>query len=377
MSPPRWSLSQKARAELLMVVGMFAFLLDGDFDDDLILFLCFAVQEYYAPGLPLVPRSRHTACFARFNQAECWRFFRFRKHDLHRLLFALGFPSIIRTNTCVFSPEEALLLLLRRLAYPNRFVDLVDLFGLYEGELSSLFTWTVEFLFRSFGHLLDALDMWQGHVMRFCEVVHKKGVPQNLKVWCFVDGTIRRIARPSRGQQSQYSGHRRIHGLKFESVSLPNGIIARLFGPVDGRRHDITMARLSGLYQELRRFHDSVFQTTGEHVTAFADSAYSAMISPWLLTGYKGAQLTSLQHDFNSLMSKVRVSVEWCFGDVIRSFAFLDFAKNLKVLLQPVAKLYIVGCLLSNCRSCLYGNITSEFFGCETPTLENYLRGQP
>ena len=120
-----------------------------------------------------------------------------------------------------------------------------------------------------------------------------------------------------------------------------------------------------------------MFQSTGHHVTAFADSAYSAMISPWLVTGYKGANLTSQQHDFNAVMSSVRVSVEWCFGDIVRSFALLDFEKNLKVLLQPVAKMYMVGCVLTNCRSCLYGNVTSEFFGCDTPTLENYLQGQP
>lgn len=30
-------------------------------------------------------------------------------------------------------------------------------------------------------------------------------------------------------------------------------------------------------------------------------------------------------------MSKVRVFVEWVFGDIINYFKFLDFKKNLKV----------------------------------------------
>ena len=30
----------------------------------------------------------------------------------------------------------------------------------------------------------------------------------------------------------------RFHALKYQSISLPNGIIAAMFGPVEGRHHD-------------------------------------------------------------------------------------------------------------------------------------------
>ena len=52
---------------------------------------------------------------------------------------------------------------------------------------------------------------------------------------------------------------------------------------------------------------------------------------------------------------------------------YLDFCKNLKVLLQPVAKYYNVGALLTNCHTCLYGSVTSSFFDLEPPKLEEYL----
>ena len=35
-----------------------------------------------------------------------------------------------------------------------------------------------------------------------------------------------------------YNGHKRVHAIKFQSVVAPNGLIANLFGPVEGRRHD-------------------------------------------------------------------------------------------------------------------------------------------
>ena len=69
----------------------------------------------------------------------------------------------------------------------------------------------------------------------------------------------------------------------------------------------------------------------------------------------------------------MRVSVEWAFGKVVQYFAFLDFRKNLKVLLQPIGKYYIVGVILANCRTCLYGSTTSSFFNLPLPDLQTYL----
>lgn len=48
----------------------------------------------------------------------------------------------------------------------------------------------------------------------------------------FVDGTVRPICRPGEMQRTVYNGHKGVHGLKFQSVVLPNGLIANLFGPV-------------------------------------------------------------------------------------------------------------------------------------------------
>ena len=42
------------------------------------------------------------------------------------------------------------------------------------------------------------------------------------------------IARPDENQRVGYNGHKRVHALKFQSVALPNGIIANMYGPVGG-----------------------------------------------------------------------------------------------------------------------------------------------
>ena len=82
--------------------------------------------------------------------------------------------------------------------------------------------------------------------------------------------------------------------------------------------------------------------------------------------------LTPAQQDFNTSMSTVRSSVEWIFGDIVNYFKFLDFKKNLKIGLSAVGKMYVTCALMQNARSILYGSVTSEYFGLDAPSLEEY-----
>ena len=102
----------------------------------------------------------------------------------------------------------------------------------------------------------------------------------------------------------------------------------------------------------------------------YGDPAYPLRIH--LQAPYRGAQITEQIKLFNKSMSATRVSVEWLFGDIINYFKFVDFKKNLKIRLSSVGKMYLVCALLHNARTCLYGNLTSEFFGLEPPTLQQY-----
>ena len=53
-------------------------------------------------------------------------------------------------------------------------------------------------------------------------------------------------------------------------------------------------------------------------------------------------------------------------------FKFLDFKKNLKIGRSPVGKMYVVPALLHNARSCFYEAITSKYFECKPPIIEEY-----
>lgn len=71
----------------------------------------------------------------------------------------------------------------------------------------------------------------------FLQAVHSKGAPLS-NCWAFIDGTARPICRPTQQQRIYFSGHKRVHALKYQSLMCPNGLICQLDGPYPGSRHD-------------------------------------------------------------------------------------------------------------------------------------------
>ena len=84
----------------------------------------------------------------------------------------------------------------------------------------------------------------------FAEVIHTKGAPFG-NCRGFVDCTTRPVCRPGKNQRLEYNGHKRYNYIKFQSVVAPNGVIANLFGPVEGKRHNSGMLADSGLLNQL------------------------------------------------------------------------------------------------------------------------------
>ena len=170
----------------------------------------------------------------------------------------------------------------------------------------------------------------------------------------------------------QVSGNMSITTLFFllsfvQSVTTPNGLIAHMFGPIEGRRHDAFMLSVSGLPLKLQPFK----RPNGEPYVLYGDPAYG--LSQNILSPFCGLNLSLQEKKFNKEMSSVRISVEWSFGKLLQYFAYLDFKKNQKILLQPIGKYYLVGTILTNCHTCLYGSNTTTFFGVQPPSMETYL----
>ena len=100
--------------------------------------------------------------------------------------------------------------------------------------LSMVTNHVIDYIFTIHGHRKtrwnDAL-LNQPALNTYARSVHAKGAAlQNCLG--FVDGTVRPIARRDEHQRMMYNGHKREHAIKFQSVALPNGLIANLYSPV-------------------------------------------------------------------------------------------------------------------------------------------------
>ena len=124
-----------------------------------------------------------------------------------------------------------------------------------------------------------------------------------------------------------YNGHKNVHAIKFQSVVAPNGLVANLYGPAEGKRHDSGMLAMSGLLDALQRYSVSPY---GNTLCIYGDPAYP--LRPCFQAPFRGAVLTPDQQVRNKSIKEVRVSVEWIFGDIIITLNFWTLRKTWKLV---------------------------------------------
>ncbi|XP_028411159.1 uncharacterized protein LOC114533765 [Dendronephthya gigantea] len=320
------------------------------------------------PAFPYQEYGRF--CLEKLENTECEAELRFRKNDIPELAEALGIPEYFKCPQGTKADGlEGLCAVLKRFAYPCRYSDMIPLFGRAVPELSMITNVVVDYIYDHHGHRVshwNEMLFSPDNLKDYASSIFLKGAALNNCVG-FIDGTVRAICRPGKLQRAVYNGHKRVHAIKFQSVALPNGMIGHLYGPMEGRRHDSFMLAQSGLLNQLQTF---CFTEEGQPLCLYGDPAYPLRVH--LQAPFRNAVLTQPMKEFNKSMSKVRIAVEWLFGDIVNYFKFMDFKKNLKIGLSCVGKMYIVCAILRNALTCLYGNQTSEYFGLSPPTLQEY-----
>lgn len=303
---------------------------------------------------------------------ECLRRYRFMKKDICRVITKLGWRNEIFVTSrrgYQSSAAEAFCVLTRRLSTPCRWRDLEEEFGRSSSALCEIFYETLERYYTQCKELLCKYhsDFISSRAMFYAEKIYEKGSPLDRCVG-FIDATNVFISRPNGAmQRATYNGHKKRNSVKFQAVTLPDGIIFHVSGPLEGRRHDITLLRESGIEEEL----ESSLQIYGNQYYMYADSAYP--LRPYLIVGFSGSQLDNDERSFNTAMSKVRISVEWAFKDVRKYFTHLDMSRKMTVAISPVGLWFFSACILCNFRTCFYGSQTSKRFDCEPPSFEQYI----
>ena len=175
---------------------------------------------------------------------ECKTEFRFEKTHLPLLADVLQIPLMFKCSQgSVADGLEALCMLLKRLSYPCRYADMVPRLGRPIPVLGMVTNQVLDFIYDTHGRRIlqwnyDLLN--PSSLEQYTYSVSRKGFPLD-NCFGFVDGTVRPISWPGENQRVLYNGHKRVHAIKFQSVALPNGLIANMFGPVG--MYDLTFCQ--------------------------------------------------------------------------------------------------------------------------------------
>ena len=188
---------------------------------------------------------------------ECKAEFRFYKNDVYNLMEVLQLPDQFTCyNGLKIDGLEGFCMLLKRFAYPCRYLDMIARFARPVPQLCMASNLVMNYIYTAWGRLLTNLNQpWLSPVNleRFANAVFEKGAPLSNCI-AFVDGTVRPVCRPGTNQRVLYNGHKKVHAIKFQSVAVPNGLVANLYGPVEGKRHDSYMLNQSDLFNQLVQY---------------------------------------------------------------------------------------------------------------------------
>ena len=133
----------------------------------------------------------------------------------------LGCECIVLPNRSRIPIEDAVCILLHRMAFPIRLEEMEIKFCRCHIVLSRTINYMVRFILDRFGHLL-CLD--RGYVTAaaarvFMRAISIAGSPLPCCIG-FIDGTVRAMCLPGENQRPYFNGHKRLHALKFPGSGL-------------------------------------------------------------------------------------------------------------------------------------------------------------
>jgi hypothetical protein len=169
------------------------------------------------------------------DDVECKAEFRFNKRDITFLADAMGIPDkFVCHQGTTAEGIEGLCMVLKRFSYPCRYSDMIPRFGRPITVLSMISNTVIDEIYNSHH---QRITQWNNAMLnpvklqQYADAIYAKGAALDN---CFgiIDGYRETYMSAWRASKLVYNGHKRLHALKFQSVTLPNGIIGNMFGPV-------------------------------------------------------------------------------------------------------------------------------------------------
>lgn len=328
--------------------------------------------------------------------------FRFRSRDeLHQLFNAFGFQEWYRYRDSKgkgghkFHGEEVLLCGLYRLHMPVIFGDAAwrTFFGFSYSRASKCFQIFCQHMKDNWAYLLlDNINFWKPYLKDCARSIGMKlnelGLvdldPERFGVFGFIDNTCNAACRPGGGptrdgvnaprnnpliQRAFYNGWKKLHGTKWQTVDLPNGMIFHAWGPCSLRHNDLWTLNKSEITDLIR--------DADIDLAIYGDSAYIVKIGEHLKARHHYADITEIEIAENKHISSCREIIEWDYGGIKNTFKAVNFRFLLKLRRQPVTDMFLIAMILFNAKCCLHGNQTSTYFALPPPSLGQWVSQGP
>ena len=339
-----------------------------------------------------------------FTDEQIKNDFHFQNRDQLRMVFrCFRIPQkITLDNGCVVSGEEAFLVTVFRMAWPRKLTQIEGIFGRDYSLWSRVINFMLNFMVDWWSYLLfDNMTFWLPYLAlmhsNIVDKIRSLGYNYDIRllgldldtqhhIFGFIDNTITATCRPAGGpaddginarrldaliQRAFYTGWKKLHGLKLQSIDLPNGMTFHAYGPISCRHSDSFSFRESRIQTKLAELQEN------EEIkySMYGDSAYGR--GHLICARHQGDNLTPRQIAENKLFSSVRECIEWGYRDIKERWRALDYKKLLRIRNMPVGKMFAFALLLKNAHCCLNGNQTSNYFDCLPPTLVEWTSQGP
>jgi len=321
------------------------------------------------------------------------------KVELWDLFACFQFPDKMKSKWGhKFTGEEVFLFGMYRLCNVFKLQNQIvtDVFGFHYAQLASeCFHCFLHFMVTNWGYLLtNNFDFWVPHLqscsasIRFKAI--EKGVtfPREFNIFGFTDNTMNSSCRPGGGpardgeqaprndpnlQRAWYNGWKKLHGLKWQTVDLPNGMNAHVWGACSVRHNDIWMLNNSNLNAII-----AAAQMDQPHqYCIYGDSAYATLYQSHRRARHNYDDLNDRENIENRVMSSLRETIEWDYGDVARYFPFVKVKQVLKMRRMPVADIYLTAMIMRNALNTIKPNNTAIYYSNRPPTLAQWTAQGP
>ncbi|KAF8572976.1 hypothetical protein K439DRAFT_1376884, partial [Ramaria rubella] len=302
----------------------------------------------------------------------------FTSQELQQItdILELANPLITKHGYCT-SMRESFALLCAHLRSPNTQWALMCKYNQPQLAVLEIINETVSFINNHWGHLLD----WDSQLCQSRDIcccisaLHDFGAPCQT-IFGFINCTICLTCHPREFQELVYTSYKKCHGMKYQGVVIPKGLICHLSGPFHVPQNDMGVLADSRFLEYLELHVIQPGSRQGDllachYFQVYSDSAYG--VSPVMVSSYVGiVPPTPEQCAWNMAMGGICTSVEHGLRLVLQDWPQLNCFWWQHIWGTQCGVMYQVGMLLTNTRACLVPNQTLHCYGCDPPTLEEY-----